>query len=114
MKGIDVKAKPSGTGCVECLSGNGWWFHLRRCAQCGHIGCCDSSPEQHASKHYRETGHPIMQSFEPGEEWFWDFSTGQAVMGPALATPHSHPRNQGAPAPEDLVPPNWTELLHNE
>jgi Zn-finger in ubiquitin-hydrolases and other protein. len=50
--GINPAAEPSGTGCVECLALGGWWFHLRRCAECGHIGCCDSSPNQHASKHY--------------------------------------------------------------
>jgi ubiquitin-hydrolase Zn-finger-containing protein len=50
-KGINSLAKPSGTGCVECLATDGWWLHLRRCAECGHIGCCDTSPNQHASKH---------------------------------------------------------------
>jgi hypothetical protein len=50
--GINPAAKPSGMGCVECSAAGGWWFHLRRCAECGHIGCCDSSPSQHASKHY--------------------------------------------------------------
>ena len=73
--GINPAAKPSGTGCVECLPAGGWWFHLRRCAQCGHIGCCDSSPNQHASKHHAATGHPIIQSFEPGEHWFYDYRT---------------------------------------
>ena len=46
-------------------------MHLRRCAQCGHIGCCDSSKNKHATKHFRQTKHPIMQSFEPGEDWRW-------------------------------------------
>ena len=69
--GIDSTVPPSGTGCVECLQAGGWWFHLRRCAQCGHIGCCDSSPAQHASAHAAESGHPIVRSFEPGEDWFW-------------------------------------------
>jgi Zn-finger in ubiquitin-hydrolases and other protein len=54
--GINPAAKPSGTGCAECLALGGWWFHLRRCAECGHIGCCDSSPSQHASKHHAATG----------------------------------------------------------
>jgi len=58
--GINPTAKPSGTGCVECLALGGWWFHLRRCAECGHIGCCDSSPSQHASKHSAATA--IRQS----------------------------------------------------
>ncbi len=63
--GIDPSAEPSGPGCKECMAAGGWWFHLRRCAECGHIGCCDSSPGQHALKHYEETGHPVIRSFEP-------------------------------------------------
>ncbi len=50
------RSEPSGDGCVECLAADGWWFHLRRCAGCGHVGCCDSSPSQHASKHARQAG----------------------------------------------------------
>jgi len=65
--GINPSAKPSGTGCVECLATGGWWLHLRRCAECGHIGCCDNSPSQHASKHNAATGHPIVTSFEAGD-----------------------------------------------
>jgi hypothetical protein len=73
--GLDASAAPSGTGCVECLAADppGWWLHLRRCAECGHIGCCDTSPRQHASRHFDSTGHRYIQSFEPGEDWFWDF-----------------------------------------
>jgi uncharacterized UBP type Zn finger protein len=66
---IDPTVPPSGTGCVECLATDGWWFHLRRCARCGHIGCCDSSPNRHASAHARESEHPVISSVEPGEEW---------------------------------------------
>ena len=74
QRGINPASKPSGDGCVECLaSPKGWWLHLRRCAECGHIGCCDSSPSQHASKHAAATGHPIIASFEPGEDWFYDY-----------------------------------------
>ncbi|WP_229237988.1 UBP-type zinc finger domain-containing protein [Enemella evansiae] len=73
---IDPSVPPSGTGCVECLATpGGWWVHLRRCAACGHIGCCDSSPSQHATAHFKKTGHPVMASFEPGEDWFYDFTT---------------------------------------
>lgn len=50
VDGIDPTAPPSGTGCVECEEAGGWWFHLRRCAQCGHIGCCDDSPARHAAR----------------------------------------------------------------
>ena len=81
--GINPAAKPSGAGCVECSS-SGWWLHLRRCAECGHIGCCDSSPSQHASKHFAATGHPIITSFEPGEHWFYDYRTDEFFDGPKL------------------------------
>ena len=77
--GINPKSKPSGTGCVECLATDSWWLHLRRCAECGHIGCCDSSPNQHGSRHAAETGHPIAASFEPGEHWFWNYQTSEEV-----------------------------------
>jgi hypothetical protein len=66
---LDVK--PSGDGCVECLEMGDWWVHLRMCSNCGHVGCCDNSKNQHATKHNHSTGHPIIRSFEPGEGWFW-------------------------------------------
>src|SRR4029077_18140211 len=72
---------PTGPGCAECLAAGGWWFHLRRCARCGHIGCCDSSPDQHASKHHAAIGHPIITSFEPGERWFYDYRTSEFFAG---------------------------------
>ena len=78
---IKPAVAPSGSGCVECLATDGWWFHLRRCAACGHIGCCDSSPSQHASKHAQGDGHAIVRSFEPGEDWFWDYTTEQYYDG---------------------------------
>ncbi len=62
---------PSGDGCVECLAMGGRWVHLRRCATCGHVGCCDSSPNKHATAHFHSSHHPIVQSFEPGEDWYW-------------------------------------------
>lgn len=74
-EGINPLAEPSGIGCLECLAEGGWWFHLRRCAECGHIGCCDNSPNQHASKHNAATGHPVITSFEPRERWFYDYRT---------------------------------------
>jgi len=58
-------------GCEECLAMGASWVHLRLCLTCGHVGCCDSSPNRHASKHFRDSGHPIVQSFEPGESWRW-------------------------------------------
>src|SRR5690242_11179454 len=90
-RGLNPASKASGDGCVECLaSANGWWLHLRRCAQCGHIGCCDSSPGQHASKHAAATGHSIICSFEPGEDWFYDYETGEMIPGVRLPPPHAH------------------------
>jgi len=58
-------------GCEECLKMGDRWVHLRRCLHCGHIGCCDSSKNKHATKHYRATSHPVVQSFQPGEVWKW-------------------------------------------
>ena len=62
---------PSGEGCKECLEMGDRWVHLRLCLTCGHVGCCDSSKNRHASRHAEETGHPIVRSFEPGEDWRW-------------------------------------------
>jgi uncharacterized UBP type Zn finger protein len=62
---------PSGDGCKECLETGDAWVHLRLCLTCGHVGCCDSSKNKHATKHYRHTKHPIMRSIEPGEAWMW-------------------------------------------
>ncbi|GAA6525988.1 UBP-type zinc finger domain-containing protein [Intrasporangium sp. DVR] len=109
---IDPAAPPSGTGCAECLAADGWWVHLRRCAACGHIGCCDTSPSQHATAHFRATGHPVVRSFEPGESWFYDYRIEDVVTGPELAPPASHPVEQGVPAPRDRVPDNWPDLTH--
>jgi hypothetical protein len=109
---IQPDVLPSGTGCAECLDDGGWWFHLRRCAQCGHIGCCDTSPAQHATAHFKETGHPVIQSFEPGEDWYWDYTTEQAGSGPALAPPDSHPSSQTIPGPSDNVPSDWRSKLN--
>ena len=58
-------------GCEECLKSGGRWLHLRMCMSCGKIGCCDSSPNRHASAHAAESGHPVIRSAEPGEEWSW-------------------------------------------
>lgn len=58
-------------GCEECLARGSLWVHLRLCLSCGHVGCCDSSPNKHATKHFHRTKHPIVRSFEPGEDWRW-------------------------------------------
>ncbi len=62
---------PRAEGCEECLANGTSWVHLRRCLSCGHIGCCDSSPNKHATAHFHAVGHPVIQSFEPGENWRW-------------------------------------------
>jgi hypothetical protein len=113
QSGIDPAVPPSGTGCAECDATGGWWFHLRRCTECGHIGCCDSSPSQHASQHGAATGHPIIASFEPGESWFWNFKTNELQeTGPQLAAPDSHPADQTVPGPAGRVPRDWQRHLH--
>jgi Zn-finger in ubiquitin-hydrolases and other protein len=113
VPGIDPSAVPSGSGCVECDANGGWWVHLRRCAQCGHIGCCDTSPSQHATAHARGSGHPLIQSFEPGEEWFWNYDTDEMYQGgPALTPPNHHPETQPVPGPAGRVPADWQSHLH--
>jgi hypothetical protein len=94
------------------LAADGWWFHLRRCAQCGHVGCCDSSPAQHASAHAAATGHRLVRSFEPGESWFWDYVSDDYYDGPRLAPPEHHPLDQPVPGPEGRVPNDWMQRLH--
>lgn len=111
---IDPDAAPSGDGCAECTSAQppGWWFHLRRCAACGHVGCCDSSPAQHATAHAHATGHRVVQSYEPGEDWLWDYRDEVYARGPQLAEPGSHPADQPAPGPAGAVPADWQQRLH--
>ncbi|MDX6197410.1 MAG: hypothetical protein QOJ79_561 [Actinomycetota bacterium] len=113
VPGIDPTVPPSGEGCVECGAGDGagWWVHLRRCAQCGHIGCCDSSPSKHTTAHWRSSGHPVIRTFEPGEDWFWDFTAEDYASGTELAPPLHHPLDQPVPGPAGRVPPNWRQLI---
>ncbi|MGB6453133.1 MAG: UBP-type zinc finger domain-containing protein [Streptosporangiaceae bacterium] len=111
--GIDSTVPPSGTGCAECEASSGWWLHLRRCAECGHIGCCDTSPSQHATRHAKTSGHHVISSFEPGEDWFFDYQGDQFYEnGPALAPPEHHPVDQGVPGPHGRVPRDWQSHLH--
>ena len=65
---------PSAKGCEECLKTGSWWGHLRMCRTCGHAGCCDSSPNKHATRHFHATKHPIVKSMEPGEDWSWCYA----------------------------------------
>ncbi|MFC7382565.1 UBP-type zinc finger domain-containing protein [Sphaerisporangium rhizosphaerae] len=72
----DVEPTPQ-EGCAECLAMGSRWVHLRTCLTCGHVGCCDSSPNRHASHHYASEGHPVAESFEPGEDWAWCYADEQ-------------------------------------
>ena len=65
------RAKPRAQGCEECLKMGDTWVHLRACLECGQVGCCDSSRNKHATKHFHATKHPLMQSIQPGEDWIW-------------------------------------------
>jgi uncharacterized UBP type Zn finger protein len=74
---------PSTTeGCEDCLREGSSWVHLRECLECGHVGCCDNSPRKHATAHYRASQHPLMRSFERGEDWAWCYPD-ELVLAPA-------------------------------
>ena len=81
---------PNAPGCEECLATGGQWVHLRMCQTCGHVGCCDSSPGRHATAHFRSTAHPLIRSFEPGEDWFWCY-VDEVMFELALPPGPSHP-----------------------
>jgi uncharacterized UBP type Zn finger protein len=74
--------EPSAEGCEECLQMGDTWVHLRECLICGHVGCCDSSKNKHATRHFHATEHPLVQSFQPGEDWIWCY-VDEVVMEPA-------------------------------
>jgi hypothetical protein len=77
------RVKPSGDGCKECLALGDEWVHLRLCMSCGHVGCCDSSKNKHATKHFHTSHHPLIKSFEPGEDWWWCY-VDEAMVAPAF------------------------------
>ncbi len=81
---------PGSTGCEDCLRSGGRWVHLRMCLTCGHVGCCDSSPNRHASAHFAGAGHPLAQSYEPGEDWWWCFEDQVAFLVQG-APSYAHP-----------------------
>ena len=69
---VEVRQLPAEVaGCEDCLKIGGRWVHLRMCMICGHVGCCDNSPNRHATAHFHATEHPIIRSYEPGEDWWW-------------------------------------------
>lgn len=92
---------PSTLGCLECLEKGGEWVHLRLCLTCGHVGCCDSSPNRHATRHFHATHHPVIKSFEPGETWafcYLDLEMAEGVKGYPAESPPEHfsaPENYG-------------------
>jgi thioredoxin reductase (NADPH) len=69
----DGPVRPSAGGCEDCLAAGDAWVQLRLCMTCGHVGCCDSSPNRHATRHFHATRHPVIKAFEPGEDWAWCF-----------------------------------------
>ena len=79
---------PRSRGCEECLKIGSGWVHLRLCLGCGHVGCCDSSPHRHATRHARAIGHPLIASFEPGERWAWCYVDERTLDVPAAAEPY--------------------------
>ena len=71
---LDLDVTPSADGCEDCLRTGGRWVHLRVCQQCGHVGCCDSSPNRHATAHHQATSHPLVRSYERGEDWWYCYA----------------------------------------
>ena len=77
---IEVTELPESVdGCADCLAAGTRWLHLRICLECGHVGCCDSSPMRHATAHAQGSQHPLVRSLEPGEDWSWCYED-QAMM----------------------------------
>jgi uncharacterized UBP type Zn finger protein len=71
LKPVASASASHAKGCEECVKSGSSWVHLRECLVCGHVGCCDSSPHKHATRHFHSTKHPVMRSVEPGEAWGW-------------------------------------------
>jgi uncharacterized UBP type Zn finger protein len=91
---------PSSHGCKECLETGSEWVHLRLCLTCGHVGCCDSSPNKHATRHHHATKHPVIKSFEPGEDWAWCY-VHEEMADSVDAFPEESPRTHYAPRDSD-------------
>ena len=85
------KVTPSALGCEECLKLGSAWVHLRLCRTCGHVGCCDSSPNRHATKHFRKTRHPIIEGYDPPEGWGWCYVDEISLDLGGCTTPHNGP-----------------------
>lgn len=81
---------PASDGCEDCLKIGSTWVNLRLCMSCGHVGCCDSSPNRHATAHFLSTSHPLIRSYEPGQDWWWCYvdEMGFEVEGAPPAPSH--------------------------
>ena len=90
--------QPRSHGCEECLAAGDSWVHLRLCMRCGHVGCCDDSPNRHATKHHRATGHPVIKSFEPGEDWGWCYEDEELAETIEAFPAESPPEHYASPA----------------
>ena len=92
LDAVTTDVIPSGPGCEECLRTGQRWVHLRLCMTCGHVGCCDSSPGRHATAHWHANpGHPVIWSFEPGEDWWWCYADELAFRVDGAGPAPSHP-----------------------
>ena len=81
---------PSSKGCEDCIPLGDHWVHLRMCMSCGHVGCCDSSKNRHATAHFHASTHPLIQSYEPGEDWWWCY-VDEVAFGVEDGPSYSHP-----------------------
>jgi uncharacterized UBP type Zn finger protein len=91
LTSLTVAEPTTSAGCEDCITIGGRWVHLRMCMTCGHVGCCNDSPNRHAAEHFDKTGHPVIQSFEPGEHWAWCYLDEQAVPDVGVALDRSYP-----------------------
>ncbi|MGB9376820.1 MAG: UBP-type zinc finger domain-containing protein [Mycobacteriales bacterium] len=88
---LDAAPEPrTPDACEDCLATGGSWIHLRLCIECGHVGCCDDSPNKHGAAHYERTTHPLVRSYEPGENWWWCFADEMAFEIPGAEPAPSH------------------------
>jgi uncharacterized UBP type Zn finger protein len=95
---IKLSVRPESVpGCAECLAAGDPWLHLRICLECGHVGCCDDSPNRHATAHANATRHPLIRSLEPGEEWAWCYVDRVAMLVPQVTGSTRIPRSPLAP-----------------
>ncbi len=88
MTDLDPVPARTPQGCEECLKTGSSWVHLRLCLSCGHVGCCDSSPGRHATKHFHHSGDPVIASFEPGERWAWCYVDQAELKVPERFAPY--------------------------